>query len=149
MGETQGTVPPPVLKFLLLRVRLDDAWNDSHGLEFNMSELLEEVCSDGTSMTADEADEALDNYARITYRLHGPEPLGSESAPGVRAESWRTLVYSYTTIKYWDEGAGRLRHLVNRVNLDKEFVGGLKRGEITFAGMDLGRIQPEGVLSEA
>jgi hypothetical protein len=52
-------------------------------------------------------------------------------------------VVGYTTLQYGDEGDEQPRRFVDRVNLASDLVEGLKRGEITFAGMKLGDIWPE------
>lgn len=132
-----------LLKFLVLRVDLDDPSYVSRSFEFNMRELLEEVGRDGTRMSEGEADEIIEKYAGLSYTLREWEPKGPKAFRRARARGYYTFLSSYTTHTYRDEGDTRARRLVDRVTFCEDFVEGLKRGEITFAGMKLGQRQPD------
>jgi hypothetical protein len=132
-----------LLKFLVLRVDLDEPSYVSRSFEFNMRELLEEVARDGTRMSEEEADEIIEKYAGLSYTLREWEPKGPKAFTRARARGYYTFLSGYTTLKYRDEGDTRARRLVDRITFCEDFVEGLKRGEITFAGMKLGQRQPD------
>jgi hypothetical protein len=142
-GGKEPLVLAALLKFLVLRIDLDDERYVSPSLEFSMQELLEEVGRDGTVMSAAEAEEIIDRYVRISYHGRTPEPQEGESYP----REWRKvrclLIGGYKTLTYRDEGDERPRRLVDRIDLYPELVEGLKAGEIIFAGMKLGERQPD------
>jgi hypothetical protein len=132
-----------LLKFLLLRIDLDNERNVFHNFEFNMQALLEEVGRDGTRMTAAEAEEIIERYVLTSYHLRDAEPRPGLVRPRERTSGHYLLVVGYTTLLYRDEGDEQPRRLLDRVNLASDLVEGLKRGEITFAGMKLGERQPD------
>ncbi len=132
-----------LLKFLVLRVDLDDPSYVSRSFEFNMRELLDEVGRDGTRMSEEEADEIIEKYAGLSYTLREWEPKGPKAFRRARARGYYTFLSGYTTHTYRDEGDTRARRLVDRVTFSEDFVEGLKRGEITFAGMKLGQRQSD------
>jgi len=132
-----------LLKFLVLRVDLDEPSYVSRSFEFNMRELLDEVGRDGTRMSEEEADEIIEKYAGLSYTLREWEPKGPKAFRRARARGYYTFLSNYTTHTYRDEGDTRARRLVDRVTFCEDFVEGLKRGEITFAGMRLGQRQPD------
>jgi hypothetical protein len=132
-----------LLKFLVLRVDLDDPSNVSRSFEFNMRELLKEVGRDGTRMSEEEADEIIEKYAGLSYTIREWEPKGPKAFRRARARSYYTFLSSHTTLTYGDEGDTEAKRLVDRVTFCEDFVEGLKRGEITFAGMKLGQRQPD------
>lgn len=132
-----------LLKFLLLRIDLDDEVNVSHNFEFNMQELLEEVSRDGTHMTAAEVEEIIERYAGTSYHRREAEPRSGSVRPRRRTSGLYLLVVGYTKLIYGDEGDEHPRRLIDRVNLTSDFVDELKRGEITFAGLKLGERRPE------
>ncbi len=132
-----------LLKFLVLRIDLDDPSYVSRSFEFNMRELLEEVARDGTRMTEEEADGIIEKYAGLSYTIREWEPKGPKAFRRARARGYYTFLSGYTTLNYRDEGDTRARRLVDRVTFCDDFVEGLKRGEITFARMKLGQRQPD------
>lgn len=132
-----------LLKFLVLRIDLDDPSYVSRSFEFNMRELLEEVARDGTRMSEEEAGGIIEKYAGLSYTLREWEPKGPKAFTRARAKGYYTFLSSYTTLNYRDDGDTRARRLVDRVTFCENFVEGLKRGEITFAGMKLGQRQPD------
>jgi hypothetical protein len=140
-GGKEPLVLAALLKFLLLRIDLDDESHVSPSLEFNMQALLEEVGRDGTLMSAAEVEEIIDRYVKISY-VRNAQPQEDEVNPRERTKGQYRLVVGYTTLTYKDEGDERRRRLVDRVDLILELVEGLKGGEITFAGMKLGERQP-------
>jgi hypothetical protein len=70
-----------LLKFLLLRIDLDDERKVSHNFEFNMQALLEEVGRDGTRMTAAEAEKIIERYVSTSYHLRDAEPRPDHVQP--------------------------------------------------------------------
>jgi hypothetical protein len=140
-GGKEPLVLAALLKFLLLRIDLDDERHVSPSLEFNMQVLLEEVGRDGTLMSAAQVEEIIDRYVKISY-VRNTQPQEGEVNPGERTKGQYRLVVGYTTLTYKDEGDERRRRLVDRVELFPALVEGLKDGEITFAGMKLGERRP-------
>jgi hypothetical protein len=132
-----------LLKFLVLRIDLDDPSYVSRSFEFNMRELLEEVARDGTRMSEEEAGGIIEKYASLSYTLREWEPKGPKAFTRARARGYYTFLSGYTTLNYRDDGDTRARRLVDRVTFCEDFVEGLKKGEITFAGMRLGERQPD------
>lgn len=132
-----------LLKFLVLRIDLDDPSYVSRSFEFNMRELLEEVGRDGTRMSEEEADGIIEKYTGLSYTIREWEPKGPRAFGRARARGYYTFLSGYTTLNYKDEGDARARRLVDRVTFCEDFVEGLKRGEITFARMKLGERQPD------
>jgi hypothetical protein len=132
-----------LLKFLVLRIDLDNPSYISRSFEFNMHELLEEVARDGTHMTEEKADEIIEKYTGLSYTIREWEPKGPRAFGRVRARGYYTFLSSYTTLTYKDEGDTEAKRLVDRVTFSEDFIEGLKRGEIIFAGMKLGQRQPD------
>jgi len=133
-----------LLKFLVLRIDLDDPSYVSRSFEFDMQMLLGEVGRDGTHMTEEEADEIIEKYAGLSYTIREWEPKGPRAFRRARARGYYTFLSGYTTLTYRDEGDTAAKRLVDRVTFSEDFVEGLKRGEITFAGMKLGQRRPDG-----
>lgn len=131
-----------LLKFLVLRIDLDEPGNVSPSLEFDMQKLLAEVGRDGTCISEEETGEIIEKYISISYTISEWEPKGTKGYSSTRAKGSYTLLSRYTTLAYKDEGDTRAMRLVDRVAFYDDFVEGLKRGEITFAGMKLGQRQP-------
>lgn len=132
-----------LLKFLVLRVDLDDPSYVSRSFEFDMQKLLAEVGRDGTRLSEEEADEIIEKYTGISYTIREWEPKGPKAFTRARARGYYTFLSGYTTLIYRDEGDTRARRLVDRVTFCEEFVEGLKRGEITFARMRMGERRPD------
>jgi hypothetical protein len=136
-----------LLKFLVLRVDLDDPSNVSHSVEFDMQKLLEEVGRDGTRISEERAREIIEKYTSISYTIREWDPKGPKASRRARTRGYYTFLSNYTTLTYSDEGDTRARRLLDRVSLYEDFVEGLKRGEIIFAGMKLGERQPDKLRS--
>jgi hypothetical protein len=108
-----------------------------------MNALLKEVGRDGTRMSAEEADEIINKYFTVIYTVQGSDPQWAKSYSCPRYNGSDHIVVSYTKLTYRDDGDVLPRRLVNRVHLCQSLVDGLKRGEINFSLMNLGRIQPD------
>lgn len=134
-----------LFKFLLLRIDLDDSWHVSSNLEFDMNALLEEVGRDGTCMSAEEVDEIINKYFKVTYTTQGSDPNWAKSYSEPRYNGQDHIVVNYTKLTYRDDSDALPRRLVNRVHLCQSLVDGLKRGEIIFSLMNLGYIKHDTV----
>jgi hypothetical protein len=132
-----------LLKFLLGRVDLDDPEYVSGTFEFNMDNLLRELARDGwTGVSAKEVHDTIVKYTRLSYTLR--ELVRKTFGPPTKSRARGTYTFlsgfTYITEREGD-GTGPMR-LVDRVKINEEFVEGLKRGEIIFAGMKLGKRLP-------
>jgi hypothetical protein len=130
-----------LLKFLVLRVDLDYPDKVSNSFEFDMERLLAEVGRDGTRFSVEEAEEIIEKYTKISYTLREWKTKVPKAHKRARAKY--SFLSGYTTFTYGDEGDTQAMRLIDRVTLYEDFVEGLKKGEITFAGMILGERQPE------
>ena len=132
-----------LLKFLVLRVDLDHPSNVSRSFEFDMQKLLGEVGRDGPRMAEEGVDEIIEKYTGLSFAIREWEPKGPGAFRRARGRGYYTFLSSHTTLTYRDEGDTEEKRLVDRVTFSEDFVEGLKRGEITFAGMKLGQRQPD------
>jgi hypothetical protein len=140
---TEPLVLAALLKFLLGRVDMDDPGYVSGTFEFNMDNLLRELARDGwTHVTAEEVHRTILNYTRLTYTLRELTRKTFGPPKKSRARGLYRFLSGFTYITVRDgDGAGPTR-LVDRVTINEDFAEGLKRGEIIFAGMKLGRDCP-------
>lgn len=132
-----------LLYFLVFRVDHDEHMYVSDSFEFDMGNLLKEVGRDGqTRMSPEEAQHIIEKYVGLSYTLRELEPGADVVEARSRVMGLRTLFISYTYFfNRGDDDAEPMR-IIDRVRIDKELVGGLKRGELTFAGMRLGKRRP-------
>jgi hypothetical protein len=132
-----------LLKSLLFRVDHDHEMYVSDSFEFNMQNLLREVRRDGrTSMSPEEAHKAIEKYVRLSYTLREVEPGADLAQARSRTVALCTFLSSYTYYFEREDYDAEPVRLINRVRIDKEFVEGLKGGQLLFAGMELGERAP-------
>jgi hypothetical protein len=132
-----------LLKFLLGRVDFDEPEYVSGTFEFNMDNLLRELAQEGwTCVSAKEVHNIIVKYTTLSYTLREltPKTFGPPTKSRVRGAYTFLQSFSYIVQREGD-GTGQTR-LVDRVKINEEFVEGLKRGEIIFAGMKLGERLP-------
>lgn len=130
-----------LLKFLMLRIDLDDPGHVSSTFEFDMQKLLAEVGRDGTIITEEAADDIIEKYTKISYAIREMERKSAKARKIKRGGGYFTFLSGYRTLSYKDEGDDHYKRLVDRVTINGDFVEALKRGEITFAGLKLGERQ--------
>jgi hypothetical protein len=132
-----------LLKSLLGRVDLDDPEYVSGTFEFNMDNLLRELARAGyPGVSAQEVHDTIVKYTRLSYTLRELVPKTFGPPTKSRARGTYTFLYGFTYLIEREAGGTGPTRIVDRVKINEEFVEGLKRGEITFAGMKLGERLP-------
>jgi hypothetical protein len=142
-GDIEPLVLAAILKLLLDRVDFDEDKYVTATFEFNMDNLLRELARDGmTRVSAKEAHQIILKYTGLSYALREriTKPFGPPTKSRVRGNY--TFLRGYTWIVDRDGSPAGQMHLLDRVTINEEFVEGLKRGEIIFAGMTLGKRRP-------
>lgn len=142
-GDIEPLVLAAILKFLLDRVDFDEDEYVTATFELNMHNVLRELARDGTTrVSAEEAHQIILKYTGLSYALREriTKPFRPPTKSRVRGNY--TFLRGYTWITDRHADAPEPTHIVDRVTINEEFVGGLKRGEIIFAGMTLGERRP-------
>lgn len=130
-----------LLKFLLLRIKLDETYA-SDALEFSMDELLRNVSEAVIPMTADAAEMIIVKYMNISYRAETWDEGWTQKHKKPKCRNLSRLVVGYTSPVYQGDWDGPPSRLFYRASLSTDLVHGLKNGKFTFAGMQLGAVRP-------
>lgn len=136
--EVVADAPPcrsePLVLAALLRILLGREGVPSP-LEFQTGEILDELLSAGVAFPPDDVDRILSKYGSLFYdkRAKG----GDESDEGGGGMYSLVVAYFRGSVS---AGGMSLARLSNSVHFDHDFVAGLRRGEVVFAGIRFGRL---------
>lgn len=104
-------------------------------LEFQMSEILGELLRDSVAFTQEDVDRTISKYVSLFYDKRAESGDESDEAGGVYS-----LVTAYLRGSASKAGGISPARLSNSVQFDQNFIAGLRRGEVVFAGIRFGRL---------
>jgi len=139
IGVVSNSLPcrsEPLVLAALLKILLQSEGTPSL-LEFQMSEVLDELLLAGVALTPGTADRIISKYVALFYDKRPSGGGESDEAGG----GMYSLVTAYLKGSVNEDRRIGPARVSNSVTFDQSFVEGLRRGEVTFAGIRFGRLR--------
>jgi hypothetical protein len=83
----------------------------------------------------------LRNYVALFYQKELSARMGEVSRVGLRWGHY-SLINGYFRVSTGETGASPAHQTYRYVDINREFVEGLKRGQVSFADINFGRLSP-------
>jgi hypothetical protein len=105
-------------------------------LEFQVSEVMEELLRAGVAITYEHVDRIIAKYIALSYDKREKSDEESDGAGG----GMYSLLVGYLRGSVKEAGASDLARVSNSVQFDQSFVVGLRRGDVVLAGIPFGKL---------
>jgi hypothetical protein len=105
-------------------------------LEFQMSEVLEELLHAGVELTPESVDRIIAKYVALSYDKRARSSDESAGAGG----GMYSLLIGYLRGSVKEAGEIDPAQVSNSVQFDQSVVGGLRRGDVVLAGIRFGKL---------